>query len=106
MWEDLFNIAKHHQIKNNLKISQDTKMDIEQDHLNKFEEIFENVTIDNLMHIFSSIDQIMSDESVITMTFSQDYKPLGLFQNPNSKECNYPILFFGMPRKPSILAKF
>jgi hypothetical protein len=48
----------------------------------------------------------MSDESVITLTFSQDYKPLGLFQDPNSKECNHPILFFGMPRKPSILAKF
>jgi hypothetical protein len=31
MWEDMFNIAKHQQIKNNLKTSQDTKMDIEQD---------------------------------------------------------------------------
>jgi hypothetical protein len=70
MWEDMFNIVKHQQIKNNLKISQDTKMDIEQDPLNKFEEIFENVTIDSLMHIFSSTDQIMNDESVITMTFS------------------------------------
>jgi hypothetical protein len=70
MWEDMFNIVKHQQIKNNLKISQDTKMDIEQDPLNKFEEIFENVTINSLMHIFSSTDQIMSDENVIIMTFS------------------------------------
>jgi hypothetical protein len=31
MWEDMFNIVKHQQIKNNLKTSQDTKMDTEQD---------------------------------------------------------------------------
>ncbi len=31
MWEDMLNIVKYQQIKNNLKISQDTKMDIEQD---------------------------------------------------------------------------
>jgi hypothetical protein len=35
IWEDMFNIAKHQQIKNSLKISQDTKMDIEQYPLNK-----------------------------------------------------------------------
>jgi hypothetical protein len=58
------------------------------------------------MHIFSLANQIMSDENVITVTLSQDYKPLGLFQDPNNKECNYFILFFGMIKKPSILAKF
>jgi len=31
MWEDMLNIVKYQQIKNNLKTSQDTKMDIEQD---------------------------------------------------------------------------
>jgi hypothetical protein len=45
-------------------------MDIEQDPSNKFEEILENVTIDSLMHIFSSASQIMSDENVIALTFS------------------------------------
>jgi len=46
MWEDMFNIAKHQQIKNNLKTSQDIEMDIEQD-LDTFEEILENVTTDS-----------------------------------------------------------
>ncbi len=31
MWEDMLNIVKHQQIKNNLKTSQDIEMDIEQD---------------------------------------------------------------------------
>jgi hypothetical protein len=43
VWENMFNIAKHQQIKNNLKTSQDIEMDIEQD-LDTFEEMFENVT--------------------------------------------------------------
>ncbi len=62
MWENMFNIAKHQQVKINLKTSrQDIKMDIEQDPLDKFEEIFENVTMDNLMQFFLSTNQIMSD---------------------------------------------
>ncbi len=70
MWEDMLNIVKHQQIKNNLKTSQDIEMDIEQDPFKKVDEILQNVTIDSLMHIFSSTHQIMSDENVITLTFS------------------------------------
>jgi hypothetical protein len=106
-WENMFNIAKHQQVKNNFKTSgQDIELDIEQNSLDKFEEIFENVTIDNLMQFFVSTNQIMSDENVIAMVPSQNYKPLGLFKDPNNKECNYHTLFFGMPRKLSILARF
>jgi len=62
MWENMFNIAKHQQVKNNLKTSgQDIEMDIEQDPLDKLEEIFENITMDNLMQFFLSTNQIMSD---------------------------------------------
>jgi hypothetical protein len=62
MWENMFNIAKHQKVKNNLKTSgQDIEMDTEQDPLDKFEEIFENVTMDNLMQFFLSTNQIMSD---------------------------------------------
>ncbi len=55
---------------------------------------------------FLSLDQIMNDENFIIVILSQDYKPIGLFQDQNNKECNYSTLFFGMFRKPSILAKF
>ncbi len=48
----------------------------------------------------------MSDENVIIVALSQDHKALELFQDPNNEECNYPTLFFGILRKPSILAKF
>jgi len=70
MWEDMLNIVKHQQIKNNLKTSQDIEMDIEQDPFKKVDEILQKVTIDSLMHIFSSTHQIMNDENVITLTFS------------------------------------
>jgi hypothetical protein len=107
MWENMFNIAKRQQVKNNLKtFGQNIEMDTKQDPLEKFEEKFENVTIDNLMQIFLSTNQIMNDENVITMGPSQDYKSLRPFKDPNNKECNYPTLFFGMLKKPSILARF
>jgi hypothetical protein len=38
----------------------------------------------------------MNDENIIIMAFSQDYKPLGLFQDQNSEKCNYPTLFIGI----------
>jgi hypothetical protein len=43
MLKDMFSIAKHQQIKINLKTSQDIEMDIEQD-LDTFQKILENVT--------------------------------------------------------------
>jgi hypothetical protein len=46
VWENMFNIAKHQQIKNNLKTSHDIEMDIEQD-FDTFEKMLENVTIDS-----------------------------------------------------------
>jgi hypothetical protein len=48
----------------------------------------------------------MNNENIITMAISQDYKPLGLFQDQNSEECHYPTLFFRIFWKLSILAKF
>ncbi len=36
----------------------------------------------------------MNNENIITMAPNQDYKPLGLFQDQNNKECNYPTFFF------------
>jgi hypothetical protein len=105
MWEDMLNITKYQQINNNHKTSQDIKMNIEQDPLNKIEEIFENVTTNSLMQFFILTDQIINDENIIIIGPHQDYKPYGLFQDPNNKECNYPTLFLRMFRKPSILAK-
>jgi len=48
----------------------------------------------------------MNDENIIIVAPSEDYKPIRLFQDQNNKECNYSTLFFGMFRKPSILAKY
>jgi hypothetical protein len=62
--------------------------------LDKFEELIEKLAAYTLVQNFLSLDQIMNDENIITMALSQDYKPLGLFQDQNSEECNYPTLFF------------
>jgi hypothetical protein len=37
-------------------------------------------------------------ENVITMTPSEDFKALGLFQEIHCEELNFPTLFFGQPR--------
>jgi hypothetical protein len=73
--------------------------------LDKFEETTKKLAINTLVQNFLSFDQTMNDENIITMAPSQDYKPLGLFQDQNSKKCKYPTLFFGVSQKPSILAK-
>jgi hypothetical protein len=36
-------------------------------------------------------------ENVITMALGQDFKPLGIFQNPHHEELNFLTLFFGQP---------
>ncbi len=59
-----------------------------------------------MVQTFLSIDQIMSDENVIIVALSQDHKHFELFQDPNNEECNYPTLFFGMFKKPSIFENF
>jgi len=48
-----------------------------------FEEIFNDVTIDNLIQNFLTSNQ--SDDEILTMAPSQDYKPLGLSQDQHSE---------------------
>jgi hypothetical protein len=81
-------------------------MDIEQDPLDKFEEIFEKCTTNILMQFFLSTNQIMNDENVIIVALGQGHKPLGFFQDLNGENCNYRTLFSGMLKKSPILAKF
>jgi hypothetical protein len=64
--------------------------------LDKFEEIIEKLATYTLVQDFLLLNQIMNDENIITMALSQNYKPLGLFQDQNNKKCNYPTLFFGI----------
>jgi hypothetical protein len=61
--------------------------------LDKFEGTTKKLAIDTLVQNFLSFDQIMNDENIITMAPSQDYKPLGLFQDQSNKKCNYPTFF-------------
>jgi hypothetical protein len=37
-------------------------------------------------------------ENVVTVAPCQDFKPLGLFQDPHCEKLNFPTLFFGQPR--------
>jgi hypothetical protein len=50
---------------------------------NNFEGVFDDVTIDNLIQNFFTSNQI--DDEILTMAPSQDYKPLGLFQDQHSE---------------------
>jgi len=50
------------------------------------------------------VQNILSSEKIydyfendITMASGQDFKPLGLFQDPHCEELNFPTLFFRQP---------
>jgi len=45
-------------------------------------------------------------ENVITVAPSQNFKPLGLFQNPHCEELNFPTLFFRQPHSNQIIKMF
>jgi hypothetical protein len=62
--------------------------------LDKFEEITKKLTTYTLVQDFLSLDHIMNDGNIIIVATTQGHKPLGLFQDQNNKECNYPTLFF------------
>jgi hypothetical protein len=36
-------------------------------------------------------------ENVVIVAPSQDFKPLGLFQDPHCEGLNFPTMFFGQP---------
>jgi hypothetical protein len=61
--------------------------------LDKIEEIIKKLATNILVQSFLLLDQIMNDENIIIVAPSQDYNPLGLFQDQNNEDCNYPTLF-------------
>jgi len=60
---------------------------------NNFKEVFDDVTTNSLNQNFLTSNQI--DDEILSITPSQDYKPLGLFHDQHGEEFNYPTLFFG-----------
>ncbi len=82
----------------NTNVSCDVDDDESCDHNNedKFEEEQEDILTYTMMQNILSSKQIYDYfENVVTIAPSQDFKPLGLFQDPHCEELNFPILFFG-----------
>ena len=56
-----------------------------------------------MIHNFLDAPKISDYENIVYFVApSKNYHPLGLFKDKNSKELNFPILFFGHPQNPSI----
>jgi hypothetical protein len=96
-WLDMFTLS----MQTNTNVSCDINDDESCDHNNeaRFEEEQEDILIDTMVQNILSFKQIYDYfENVVTVAPSQDFKPLGLFQNPHCEELNFPTLFFGQPR--------
>jgi hypothetical protein len=63
-----------------------------------FEEEQEDISIDIMVQNILSFKQIYDYfENAITMAPCEDFKPLGLSQDIDREELNFPMLFFGQP---------
>ncbi len=57
-----------------------------------------DILIDKMVQNILSSKQIYDYfESVVTVALGQNFKPLGLFQDPHCEKLNFPTLFFGQP---------
>jgi hypothetical protein len=84
----------------NINVSCDLGDDESCDHNNedRFEEEQEDIlTYTMVQNILSSEKIYDYFENVVIVAPSQDFKPLGLFQDPHCEEVNFPTLFFGQP---------
>jgi hypothetical protein len=63
-----------------------------------FEEEQEDISIDIMVQNILSFEQIFNYfKNVIIVTPSEDFKPLGLFQDIHCEELNFPMLVFCQP---------
>jgi hypothetical protein len=82
----------------NINVSCDVDDDELCDHNNenKFEEEQEDILINTMVQNILSSEQIYDYfKNATTVAPSQDFKPLGHFQDPYREELNFPTLFFG-----------
>jgi hypothetical protein len=51
-----------------------------------------------MIHSFLNVPKLMDYENhIYSITPSQNFHPLGLFNEKHSQEQNFPTLFFGQP---------
>jgi hypothetical protein len=95
-WFDMFTLS----MQTNTNVSCDVDDDESCDHNNedRFEEEQEDIlTYTMVQNTLSSKNIYDYFENAIIVAPSQDFKPLGLFQDPHCEEVNFPTLFFGQP---------
>ncbi len=82
----------------NINVSCDVNDDESCDHNNEDrfeeeeEEILINIVVQNILYSEQIYDYFEND---VTMAPSQNFKPLGLFQDPHCEELKFLTLFFG-----------
>jgi hypothetical protein len=91
-WFDMFTLS----MQINTNVSYDINDDESCDHSNedRFEEEQEDILTDTMVQNILSSEPIYDNfENVVIMAPGQDFKPLGLFQDPHCEELNFPTLF-------------
>ncbi len=68
--------------------------------MDQFEEVVENTSTYSLVQFKKKIEQIFDQvyETFIFVAPSEEFQPLGLFQDVKCEKYNYPTLFFGKAR--------
>jgi hypothetical protein len=95
-WLDMFTLS----MQTNTNVSCDIDDDESCDHSNedRVEKGQEDILIDTMVQNILSFEQIYDYfENATTVALGQDFKPLGLFQNPHCEKLNFLTLFFGQP---------
>jgi hypothetical protein len=92
-WLDMFTLSM--QTNTNVPCNIDDDESCDHNNEYRFEEEQEDILIDTMVQNILFDEQIYDYfENVVTVALSQDFKPLGLFQDPHCQELNFPTLFF------------
>jgi hypothetical protein len=75
--------------------------DVNEENYDKFEKILEEDNTNTFIHNFLDVEHIVDNNiKSLTIAPNEGFQPLRLFQDTYSKECYFPILFFGHSRPP------
>ena len=98
-WDSLFAIHMNTKTQHNCVDENDIFKD-------NFEECFEDISTETMIHNFLDSDIINDYDKMLIVAPSEDYHPISIFKDKYSEELNFPTLFYGYPRNQNIYDKF
>ena len=98
-WDSLFAIHMNTKTQHNCIDENDILKD-------NFEECFEDISTETMIHNFLDSDIINDCDKMLIVAPSEDYHPISIFKDKYSEELNFSTLFYGYPRNQNIYDNF